>query len=80
LLLPATEDRLHQEYRAPAYPRSARLVHELRKAGVAATISGAGPSVLALTTNGLIPPAVDVEGFDVSELPVDVVGVQVTTR
>lgn len=80
LLLPATEDRLHQDYRAPAYPRSARLVDELRKAGVAATISGAGPSVLALTTNGIIPPAVDVEGFEVTELPVDLAGVQVTAR
>lgn len=80
LLLPATEDRLHQDYRAPAYPRSAQLVHDLRKAGVAATISGAGPSVLALTTDGIIPPAVDVEGFEVVELSVDVTGVQVTSR
>lgn len=80
LLLPATEDRLHQDYREPAYPRSALLVQQLRKAGVAATISGAGPSVLALTTDGIIPSAVDVEGFEVTELSVDVAGVQVTSR
>jgi homoserine kinase len=45
-LLDATEDNLHQPYRAPAMPASADLVHELRAAGVPAVISGAGPSVL----------------------------------
>ncbi|HET6500034.1 MAG TPA: homoserine kinase [Amycolatopsis sp.] len=80
LLLPATADRLHQDYRAPAYPASARLVHDLRKSGVAATVSGAGPTVLALTTNGIIPASVDVTGFEVTELPVDAAGVQVTGR
>ena len=50
LLLAATEDRLHQAYRAPAMPASAALVAELRGAGVPAVVSGAGPSVLALTT------------------------------
>ena len=48
LLLPATEDRLHQEYRAPAMPESAALVERLRADGVPAVISGAGPTVLAL--------------------------------
>ena len=49
LLFPATEDRLHQDYRSPAMPGSAALVAELRSQGVAAVISGAGPTVLALT-------------------------------
>ncbi|MEU4157592.1 homoserine kinase [Actinoplanes sp. NPDC026670] len=49
LLFPATEDRLHQDYRAPGMPAAAALVAALRSAGVAAVISGAGPSVLALT-------------------------------
>ena len=48
LLLPATEDRLHQEYRAPAMPESVALVDRLRADGVPAVISGAGPTVLAL--------------------------------
>jgi homoserine kinase len=48
LLLAATEDRLHQPYRAPAMPRSMTLVDRLRAAGVAAMLSGAGPAVLAL--------------------------------
>jgi len=50
LLLLATEDRLHQDYRAPAMPRTAALVAELRAAGVPAVVSGAGPTVLALTS------------------------------
>ena len=48
LLLTATEDFLHQRYRAEAYPKSMALVQRLREAGFAATISGAGPSVLVL--------------------------------
>jgi homoserine kinase len=48
LLLPATEDRLHQPYRAAAMPPSARLMGGLRRRGFAAMISGAGPTVLVL--------------------------------
>ncbi len=48
LLMPATEDRLHQRYRAAAMPATAELVARLRAAGVPATVSGAGPAVLAL--------------------------------
>ncbi|WP_326636489.1 homoserine kinase [Streptosporangium sp. NBC_01755] len=50
LLLAATEDRLHQDYRAPAMPLTADLVRRLRGAGVAAVVSGAGPTVLAFST------------------------------
>ena len=49
LLLPATEDRLHQAQRAPAMPATADLVARLRADGLAAVVSGAGPSVLVLT-------------------------------
>ena len=48
LLLAATEDRLHQDYRAPVMPETATLVAALRAEGIPATVSGAGPSVLAL--------------------------------
>ena len=47
LLLAATEDRLHQPYRAAAQQRTAGLVAALRAAGVPAVVSGAGPAVLA---------------------------------
>jgi homoserine kinase len=49
LLFAATEDRLHQCYRAVGMPGTASLVAALRSVGVAAVISGAGPTVLALT-------------------------------
>jgi homoserine kinase len=52
LLHTATEDFLHQSYRAEAMPGSFALLHKLRKAGVAAFISGAGPTVLVLHTGG----------------------------
>lgn len=48
LLLDATVDRLHQEYRRRVMPDSLALVDALRKRGVAAVVSGAGPTVLAL--------------------------------
>jgi len=50
LLLAATEDRLHQDARGPAMPVSAVLLHQLRERGVAAVLSGSGPTVLALGT------------------------------
>jgi homoserine kinase len=51
LLLPATHDLVHQESRRPGMPESMALVDALRDAGVAAVLSGAGPSVLALCTS-----------------------------
>jgi len=48
LLLPATEDRLHQGYRRPVMAESLALVDALRARGVAAVVSGAGPTVLVL--------------------------------
>lgn len=50
LLFTATEDRLHQRYRASGMPETAGLVDRLRGAGLPAMVSGAGPSVLVLTT------------------------------
>lgn len=52
LLHTATEDFLHQSYRADAMPASFTLLMKLRAAGVAAFISGAGPTILVLHTGG----------------------------
>ena len=52
LLHTATEDFLHQSYRADAMPASFTLLMKLRNAGVAAFISGAGPTILVLHTGG----------------------------
>ena len=48
LLPAATEDRLHQDQRAPAMPATATLLHAVRACGGAAVVSGAGPSLLVL--------------------------------
>jgi homoserine kinase len=60
LLLDATEDYLHQRYRATVMPVTATLLAALRAAGIPAVISGAGPSVLALTVDGQHGDAADV--------------------
>lgn len=57
LLFAATEDRLHQGYRAAVMPETSRILADLRAAGVAAVISGAGPAILVLSA----PSDVDVE-------------------
>ena len=51
LLWEATQDRLHQDYRASAMPATAQLIQELRDRGHAAVVSGAGPSVLVLASD-----------------------------
>jgi homoserine kinase len=51
LLLAATEDRLHQSYRASAMPETDALIQVLRKNGLAAVVSGAGPSLLVLCSD-----------------------------
>ena len=48
VLLAATRDWLHQDYRAAAMPETGALVGRLRETGIPAVVSGAGPSVLAL--------------------------------
>lgn len=48
LLFAGTEDRIHQFYRQSQMPESYQLMTTLREAGVAAFISGSGPTVLAL--------------------------------
>lgn len=76
LLLAATEDRLHQQYRAPAMPQSAELVAALRDDGVPAVISGAGPTVLALvgSDQAAAVAARAPAGWTVHRLRVDPIG------
>jgi homoserine kinase len=51
LLFPATEDRLHQGYRASAMPETSELVQLLREHGLPAVVSGAGPTILVLASD-----------------------------
>src|SRR5262249_33752729 len=52
VLFEATEDFLHQPYRAGIMPETAGLLSALRRAGAAAVVSGAGPTVLVLSFDG----------------------------
>ena len=82
LLMEATEDFLHQRYRAAAMPRTASLIAGLRSAGIPAVVSGAGPAVLALTVTGRPPgagvaasiAAAEGAGWQASPLGVDAQG------
>ncbi len=76
-LFDATDDRLHQSYRAPAMPRSAELVATLRAAGHPAVISGAGPTVLVLARGDVeadVALAEAPSGWVAARLPVDARG------
>lgn len=74
LLMTATQDVLHQPQRAAAMPASAEYLQLLRRCGVAAVLSGAGPTVLGLSSQpGLPGEAVDygtANGFTVREMSV----------
>lgn len=84
LLLQATEDYLHQRYREPAMPKSFTLMAKLRAAGVAAFISGAGPTVLALLVDADLNHELEDlvkaagAGFTVENLDISSVGYQVS--
>lgn len=79
LLFDATEDRLHQSYRAPAMPATYQLVEELRSLGYPAAVSGAGPSVLVLSTRAQTADVIAAAPADwlATAYEVDGVGAQV---
>lgn len=70
LLMPATEDRLHQGYRAELMPESTELLRSLRQKGFPATISGAGPAVLVLGRREDLAALPPVDSFHRSILPI----------
>jgi homoserine kinase len=83
LLFPATEDRLHQDARAHAYPESHALVITLREQGLPAVVSGAGPTVLAFTLDDQerrAATAAAPEGWRALAVPVDADGARVHIR
>lgn len=79
LLMDATQDRLHHDYRRSTMESSVALVDWLRAGGMPAVISGAGPTVLCLEQ---VPAAVrhDAQGagWRVLTLPVATVGARIT--
>ncbi len=90
LLLPGTRDWLHQDFREPAMPESLALVHHLRDRGLAAVVSGAGPTVMVLAAGGAQAEAAQeamrscladsAQRWRVSILPVDPDGAKVGGR
>jgi homoserine kinase len=56
LLLEALEDRLHQARRLVLAPASRALYQDLREAGLAVCVAGAGPSLLAFETDAARVP------------------------
>jgi homoserine kinase len=74
LLMEATEDVLHQPQRASAMPASAEYLRILRRCGVAAVLSGAGPAVIALSSQPELPAEAleygTANGFTVSKMAV----------
>lgn len=73
-LISATEDRIHQSYRAEAMPESYKLLRQLRVEGIPTIISGAGPTVLSFA-RGIADRAP--AGWAVHELDVDTDGARV---
>ena len=74
LLMVATEDVMHQPQRAAAMPASAEYLAMLRRSGVAAVLSGAGPAVIAFSTEPELPAEVlefgAANGFAVEKMAV----------
>jgi homoserine kinase len=77
-LLEASADRLHQPYRAASMQASADLMNDLRGAGIAAVISGAGPSVLALVTSEIDVNRWQRKGFSGAQVPICTTGASLT--
>lgn len=85
LLISATQDSLHQPYRAELMQPSTDLIALLRSNGFAAAVSGAGPCVIVLhhgdaseTINRVATNQLRSGHWQVLHLPVDVRGVQVS--
>ncbi|KAA8825535.1 homoserine kinase [Bifidobacterium reuteri] len=87
LLFTATQDRLHQPYRAPLMPPSTELIALFRSKGYAAAVSGAGPCVLVLHY-GDAREAIDQVAVNqlasghwrVLHLPINTAGVEIERR
>ncbi len=82
-LLSATADTLHQPYRAGDSPESTAVLTRLRADGIAAVISGAGPTVLALCRSVAEVDSVRayaLDGWRIEELGVDFHGATILDR
>lgn len=77
LLMTATGDRLHQNYRREVYPQSLELVENLRARGIPAAISGAGSTVLSFgAPDDALRAALVKHGWRVNEVSIATEGVR----
>lgn len=82
-LLMATADRIHEPYRLPLLPETLDLHQGLRARGIAAALSGAGPSVVCLVPAGRLDAATEIvesllpAGWEVLAPGWDLAGAQV---
>lgn len=67
-----TQDHLHQPYRAPLMPETTEALERLRRAGVPAAMSGAGPAIVCLVLGGeeegTREAVAELEGWELLEL------------
>lgn len=73
LLAEGTRDRLHQPYRSDVLPVTAEWVNRLRNRGYAAYLSGAGPTIMVLSTEPVEQRVIDAareDGHRVLELEI----------
>lgn len=80
LLWEGTRDRMHQNYRAEVLPITAEWVNRLRNLGYPAFLSGAGPTIMVLSTEPVDRDLLDeAQGRGIRVLEMDVAGpVEVT--
>ena len=75
LLWEGTRDRMHQTYRAEVLPVTAEWVNRLRNLGYPAYLSGAGPTIMVLSTNPVERSLVEeAQGRGMKVLELDVAG------
>ena len=80
-LMPATDDRLHQPYRRDPMPQTAELIDSLRRGGLPAALSGAGPTVISFLPIGeQLAGALTSHGWTVRALPVAAEGVRALAK
>ena len=75
LLRAAMRDRLHEDVRLGLVPEMRRVFDRLRAAGLAACVSGSGPTLLAFERNDVVTPEPD-EGWRIVRVPVRAAGVR----
>ncbi|QNQ90037.1 homoserine kinase [Corynebacterium poyangense] len=75
LLWEGTRDRLHQPYRSDVLPVTAEWVNRLRNRGYAAYLSGAGPTIMVLSTEPVDPEILeDAQAAGLKVLELDIAG------